>query len=65
MGLPWTQREVSGINVQRASQIVADPLANASTAPLSNYLSLSSFAPPDLGTLGNAGRNSIVGPMTS
>jgi hypothetical protein len=49
----------TGIGGQRVNQILDDPYG-AKTA--SNYLNTAAFASPDLGTLGNLGRNSLYGP---
>jgi hypothetical protein len=53
-----------GAPTQRGSQVKGDPFGTRSGDPLSNYLNPSSFGLPDIGTLGNIGRNSILGPKT-
>ena len=54
-------RALSGINDQRANQIVGNP-QTGNSGPLAFYLNPAAFTLPDLGTLGNVGRNSIQGP---
>jgi hypothetical protein len=54
-------RALNGISDQRANQIVANP-ATGKSGPLDFFLNPSAFVLPDLGTLGNVGRNSIQGP---
>ena len=54
---------IRGTGPQRASQLSGTPYGNGS-GPLSNFLNPAAFALPDLGTLGNIGRNSIRGPET-
>ncbi len=56
-------RALSGINDQRANQIVGNPQTGKS-GPFDFFLNPQGFALPDLGTLGNVGRNSIQGPST-
>jgi hypothetical protein len=56
-------RALSGISDQRANQLNAKATTGDS-GPSAFYLNPSAFALPDLGTLGNIGRNSIQGPKT-
>ena len=57
-------RSLTGIGGQRANQILADPYGDKSAGPFTNYLNLAAFAQPNLGTLGNMGRNNVIGPGT-
>jgi hypothetical protein len=61
--LNGTQVNASGTPVQRGSQILGNPYGNGS-GPLQNFLNPQAFAIPDLGTLGNTGRNVVSGPAT-
>jgi len=54
-------RELSGIEHQRPNEILADPYTGL-TGPNQPYLNVSAFAAQPLGTYGNLGWNSIVGP---
>ena len=56
-------RRSSGSPLQRANQVLGNA-GDKSAGPLNNYLNPAAFALPELGTLGNAGRNSIQGPRT-
>ncbi len=47
---------------QRGSQIGPNPYGDGAGGPLTNWLNPASFAMPDLGSLGNYRRNSVVGP---
>jgi hypothetical protein len=49
---------------QRANQLSGDPFGNKAADPLTSYLNPAAFGIPALGTVGNIGRNSIVGPDT-
>ncbi len=62
--LNGTQTSATAAPLQRASQLLADPFGDRSAGPLARYLNPAAFAQPDIGTLGNAGRNSIQGPRT-
>jgi hypothetical protein len=57
-------RSLTGINHQRPNQISGSPFGDTSARPLTNYLNSAAFAPPDLGTIGNVGHNSITSPGT-
>ena len=54
---------LNGIVNQRPS-VVGNPYANRSAGPLQLYLNPDAFKHPATGTLGNMGRNSVVGPGT-
>jgi hypothetical protein len=54
-------RELSGIEHQRPNEILADPYTGL-TGPNQPYFNVSAFADPALGTFGNLGWNSVVGP---
>jgi hypothetical protein len=54
-------RELSGIEHQRPNQVLSD-VYTGMTGPNQPYLNVSAFADPALGTFGNLGWNSIVGP---
>jgi hypothetical protein len=49
---------------QRPNLLLASPYGDKSAGPLSRYLNPVAFAQPDIGTLGNVGRNSVRGPRT-
>jgi hypothetical protein len=55
-------RTATGGTNQPANQILANPYADKSGRPLTNWLARSAFDFPASGTLGNVGRNSVVGP---
>jgi hypothetical protein len=55
-------RTLTGVLRQRPNQILADPYSDRSGGPLTQWLNPAAFALPDLGTYGNVGYNSIVGP---
>jgi len=59
-----TDRALNGIANQRANQVLANPYGDKSARALTGYLNPAAFALPDLGTVGNAGRNSLYGPGT-
>ena len=59
-----SDRALTGINHQRANQIIGNPYGDKSGRPLSLWLNPAAFALPDPGTMGNVGRNSIRGPGT-
>jgi hypothetical protein len=49
---------------QRPTLLSQSPYRDRSARPLSGYLNPAAFAQPDIGTLGNTGRNAIQGPGT-
>ena len=55
-------RALSGINNQRADQILSSPYGDKSS--LTNYFNRAAFAQPAIGTLANLGRNNVMGPPT-
>jgi hypothetical protein len=62
--LNGVQGFIFGQQYQRGNQISDQPYADKSGGPLTNWLDRSAFGIPDLGTLGNIRRNSVVGPAT-
>ncbi len=62
--LAGSDRALTGIANQRATQIRSDGYANKDAGPLEQYLNPDAFGVPAPGTLGNHGRNSLVGPGT-
>jgi hypothetical protein len=54
----------SGTGIQRGVQILGNPHTDQSGGPFTNWLNRGAFDLPALGTLGNVGRNSVVGPST-
>jgi hypothetical protein len=68
-GQPFTvingsDRSLTGIDNQRANQVLASPYLDKSGRPLSQFLNPAAFALPSLGTTGNMGRGNIQGPPT-
>jgi hypothetical protein len=61
--LNGSQVSATGAPLQRANQILADPYGDKSAGPFSKFLNPAAFAQPDIGTLGNVGRNSVKGPI--
>ncbi len=66
-GQPFTvinglDRALTGIDNQRANQVLASPYLDRSGRPLSQFLNPDAFALPALGTSGNMGRGNIQGP---
>ncbi len=59
-----TDRALNGIVNQRANQVLANPYGDKSGRALTSYLNPAAFALPDIGTTGNVGRNSVVGPVS-
>jgi hypothetical protein len=59
-----SDRNLTGIDNQRANQVLADPYQDKSGRPLSQYLNPLAFTLPALGTTGNLGRGNIQGPPT-
>jgi Carboxypeptidase regulatory-like domain/TonB dependent receptor len=57
-----SDRELSGINHQRPNLIDPSHVYTGDTGPNAKYLNLAAFALQPLGTAGNLGWNSIVGP---
>ena len=57
--LSGQDRALTGAGGQRAQQILEDPYLDRDGL---NYLNPAAFAQPELGTLGNMGRNNIEGP---
>jgi hypothetical protein len=57
-------RTLTGVLRQRPNQIQANPYGDRSGRPLTQWLNPAAYALPDLGTYGNVGYNSIVGPST-
>ena len=62
--LAGSDRALTGISDQRANQINADPYKDKSGGGLSQFLNPAAFAQPDIGTIGNVGRNTVQGPNT-
>jgi hypothetical protein len=58
--LPGTDRALTGTGDQLVDRVLADPYGPGKTIDL--YLNPAAFAQPALGTYGNMGRNSILGP---
>ena len=54
-------RELSGIAHQRPNEVLSNPYTGL-TGPNQPYFNASAFALPALGTFGNLGWNSVVGP---
>jgi len=57
-----TDNALNGILMQRPNQVLLNPYG--SSGPLANYLNPAAFAAPATGTIGNLGRNAVVGPAT-
>jgi hypothetical protein len=55
-------RALNGVSDQRPVQILGDPYLNKSGRPGTVWLNAAAFQQPALGTLGNVGRNTVVGP---
>ena len=60
--LNGVQGFIFGQQYQRGNQISDKPYADQSGRPMTNWLDRNAFSVPDLGTLGNYRRNSVVGP---
>jgi hypothetical protein len=59
-----TDQALSGTGLQRANQLVANPHKDRSGRPYTQWVDPTAFAAPALGTYGNVGWNSLVGPST-
>jgi hypothetical protein len=57
-------RALNGIFNQRPNQVLDNPYGDRSGRPGTNWLNPAAFALPALGTYGDVGRNSVVGPPT-
>src|SRR6185295_11299921 len=55
-------RNGSNINSQPAQYVGGDPIADHSGGPLTFYLNRAAYTTPALGTLGNAGTRTVIGP---
>src|SRR5262249_50830351 len=55
---------LNGIVNQRPNQVLGNVYSDKSAAPMQLYLNPEAFQRPALGTLGNMGRNTIIGPTT-
>jgi hypothetical protein len=55
-------RNGTNVNSQPAQYVGGDPIGDHSGGPLTFYLNKNAFVYPDVGTLGNAGTRTIVGP---
>src|SRR5213594_2244314 len=66
-GMPFTvingsDRALTGIDLQRPNQVLANPYVDKSGRPLSQYLNPAAFRLPPFGSSGNLGRGNIQGP---
>ena len=66
-GMPFTvingsDRALTGIDLQRPNQVLANPYLDKSGRPLSQYLNPAAFRLPPFGSSGNLGRGNIQGP---
>jgi carboxypeptidase family protein len=59
-----TDQALTGTSLQRANQILANPYLDHSGRPYTQWVNPAAFASPTLGTYGNVGWNSLVGPAT-
>ena len=59
-----SDRALTGINHQRVNQVMANAYRDRSGRPLSLWINPGAFTMPDVGTVGNVGRNSLTGPGT-
>ena len=57
-----TDRALTGINHQRPNLVLPDQAYTGDTCPGCRYLNVGAFAPQPLGTTGNLGWNSLLGP---
>jgi len=55
---------LNGIVNQRPNQVLGNVYSDKSAGPMNLYLNPEAFQRPALGTLGNMGRNTIIGPTT-
>jgi hypothetical protein len=60
-GGPFTSQ---GVIAQRPDQVLDNPYGDKSGRPNTRWLNAAAFALPALGSQGNVGRNSVVGPPT-
>src|SRR5207249_1287974 len=63
-----TDVALTGISNQRANQILGDPFVDnvytkTGSSGFLSYLNRAAFAAPTVGTLGNMGRNNVLGPV--
>jgi hypothetical protein len=59
-----TDQALTGTSLQRTNQILADPYKDRSGRPYTQWVNPAAFAAPALGTYGDVGWNSLVGPAT-
>ena len=59
-----TDQALTGSVLQRVNQIAANPYKDKSGRPRTQWVDPAAFATPTLGTFGNVGWNSLVGPGT-
>jgi Carboxypeptidase regulatory-like domain len=59
-----TDQALTGTNLQRANQVQSNPYKDRSGRPYSQWVDPAAFLAPGLGTYGNVGWNSLVGPHT-
>lgn len=57
-------RSLAGTLRQRPNQILGDPYKDKSAGPSTQWFNPAAFAMPALGTYGNVGYNSVLGPST-
>ena len=59
-----TDQALTGTGLQRTNQILANPYKDPSGRPYTQWVDPAAFAAPTLGTYGNVGWDSLVGPHT-